>query len=298
MEKKLDTSWFVLKNYEGLKPLDLYGWERQISARQNIKKFLSIIPQVAAMLFENIKVCPIIEEHKDREQWEKWRKSDANYPYNTNSVFNIPAESLKFFSDRLRFRSPNHAWLNSPPYIYREKAELSEAPLDLSSRNSDRVNFQWPIPPTPPTRTESPELPCDTPRIGGDRGSFLNTTVVMIDLSASDKQIKEDFARWLAEYRKAMKCPAGKFTQETDLAGWVQKKLLPYMDLMLAAELDGVELGHAQAAKLVFPELFFPELLGNPDNKIRRTTKPWADWLMKEETLLAIQAQLRSMTPE
>lgn len=295
MEKKLDTSWFDLKKYEELKELDLYGWERQISARQGIKTFLSISTQLAARLFEDIKVCPIIEESdgRGRERWGKWRKSDVNHPYNTNSVFSIPAESLKLFSDSPRLKFPNHVLLNSPNnYSYREKAKLSEAPPDLSSQNINRANFQWPITPTPLMRVESPELPYDTPTIGGDRGRCLNTTAVMIDLSASDEQIKKDFDHWLSEFRKAVKCTAGNFTKEIALAGWVQKKLLPYIDLMLAAELDGLTLGHVQAANLIFPGL------SDIDNKIRRTTKPWADWLMKEETLFAIQAQLRSMTPE
>lgn len=90
-----------------------------------------------------------------------------------------------------------------------------------------------------------------------------------------------------------MKCTAGNLTGKRDLAGWVQKKVLPYIDLMLAAELDGLTLGHVQAGKLIFPGLS-----GNLDNKIRRTTKPNADWLMKKETLDAIRAQLRSKTPK
>jgi hypothetical protein len=298
MEKKLDTSWFDLKKYERLKELDLYGWERQISARQHIKTSLRIYTQLAIILFESIKVCPIIEEKDSRgERWGKWRKSDANHPYNTNSVFSIPAESLKLFSDRLRrLESPNRALLSSPNnYPYRETVKLSEAQPDLSSQDTDRANCRWPITPTPLRRVGYSELPCDTPAIGGDRGSFLDTTAVMIDLSASDEQIKKDFDHWLSEFRKATRHTAEKenIAEEADLAGWVQKKLLPYIDLRLAAELDGLTLGHAQAAKLIFPDLS-----GEPDNKIRRTTKRNADWLMKKETLSAIQAQLRSMTPE
>ncbi len=290
MKKKLDTSWFELKKYDGLKALDLYGWERQISARQGIRAFLGLSHQLAVRWFEDIKVCPIVEEDKGRERWGKWRKSDANHPYNTNSVFNIPAESLKLFSDSLRLRPANYAPQDSLSYhSYREKAELSEATPDLQDKSIDSATFQWNIPPTPPP----PELPDDTPTIGGDRGSFLNTTAVMIDLSASDQQIKKDFDHWLSEYRKAMKCAPGKFTEETHLAGWVKNRLLPYIDLRLAAELDGLRLGPAGAAKLIFPGFS-----GRTADRISRTTKLHADWLMEERSLLAIQAQLRSMTPE
>lgn len=164
MEKKLDTSWFDLKKYEELKALDLYGWERQISARQDIRNlnFLSFHPQMAVRFFEDIKVCPIIEENdgKGRERWEKWRKADVNHPYNTNSVFNISAESLKLFSGSLLLNPPNISLHGSSNiHSYREKAKPSEAQPDLSSQNIDRANFRWPIPPTPLMRVESPELP-------------------------------------------------------------------------------------------------------------------------------------------
>lgn len=299
MEKKLDLSWFDLKKYEGLKELDLYGWERQISERQNIRKFYHHLSrELAAYFFEDIKIYPIIEEKNGREQWGEWRKSDVNHPYNTNSVFSITAESLKIHSYSLGLKSPNHSLPN--PFndlSYREKTTFSEAQPDLSGHNIDRANFQFPITYTPLMRVEFPELSYDTPTIGGNRGSFLNTTAVIIDLSADDEQIKKDFDHWLYEFKKTKKRTAendkDNVTEKMDLADWVRQKLLPYIDLMLAAEFDGFTLGHVQAAKLIFPVLS-----GESDNKIRRTTKPKANWLMKEETLFAIRAQLRSMSPK
>jgi hypothetical protein len=40
MSTKLDTSWFNLKNYDGLKDLDLYGWYLQLHIRDWIKFIL------------------------------------------------------------------------------------------------------------------------------------------------------------------------------------------------------------------------------------------------------------------
>lgn len=62
---------------------------------------------------------------------------------------------------------------------------------------------------------------------------------VVINLSASDEQIKNDFSHWLTHYRQAINYQHLKmlFTQ-ADFEYWVEYGVIPYLDLVLIAKIE------------------------------------------------------------
>ena len=81
---------------------------------------------------------------------------------------------------------------------------------------------------------------------------------------------------------------------DKNLSDWMQWRLLPYIDLMLAAAIEKKEITQPKMARLIFNDEYEVDIV----DRLRRTTKPKAEWLIKEETLLAINAQLHAMSPK
>lgn len=115
-------------------------------------------------------------------------------------------------------------------------------------------------------------------------------TNITIDLTATDEQILSDFKHWLLEYRKAMGYQSNKnnFSKE-DLSDWSKYSLLPYLDLTFAEIIEGKKITQPKMAELIFQDSkkYFDKV-----DRLRRTTKRKADWLIKDETLRAIEAQI------
>jgi len=94
----------------------------------------------------------------------------------------------------------------------------------------------------------------------------------------------------ISAYRKA----CGYYSHEKNftnknLAEWNKWRLLPYIDLMLVAKANRAEITQNKIARLIFDD----ELEVDIVDRLRRTTKPKAEWLIREETVTAIHAQIQ-----
>lgn len=124
---------------------------------------------------------------------------------------------------------------------------------------------------------------------------YLNNSMqelVMVNLLATDEQVMRDFQYWLTEYRKAKrhKYEARKknFTNK-DVSEWIEYRVLPYMDLMIVAKLEGKTITNFKAGTLLFPDNVDIDV--DPTERVRRTIKPKARLLLKYSALTAIRSQ-------
>jgi hypothetical protein len=67
--------------------------------------------------------------------------------------------------------------------------------------------------------------------------------------------------------------------------------LLPYIDLMIVAKQEKKHITQPQIARLIFPDEYEVDIT----ERVRRTTKTNAEWLMRWETLLAIDNQVNNL---
>jgi hypothetical protein len=112
---------------------------------------------------------------------------------------------------------------------------------------------------------------------------------VVINLSATDEQIKNDFSHWLTHYRKAINYqPQKKLFTQTDFDYWVQYGVIPYLDLTLIAKIEGKKITQNKLAKLIFPNEYDVDTTG----RLRDTTKPEAERLIKNNIHRTLLTQL------
>jgi hypothetical protein len=309
MSKKLDTSWFHLKNYEGLKDLDTYGWYRQLVIRGRIKSLLltyddiieieredlndserseiyeaitdrellarewAVLHAVPALRWiERIKSNPIIDSN-DSDVY-KMHESQSKYPFNTYSITSTSAWNMYLIANDDQL---SDVWKYCD--ILYEEIEVTEKQGDLI------------------------ETPYDLLAI--DRGILENKGLahVTVDLTATDEQIRQDFCHWLTEYRRATKFgpknkKQQKFFTSTDLSNWEEERLLPYIDLMLISKIEGKKINNPDMAKLIYSDKYSDKRSDlDFTDKVRRTIHKKAVKLIRQKTLAAIEAQLHSKSP-
>jgi hypothetical protein len=115
---------------------------------------------------------------------------------------------------------------------------------------------------------------------------------VFVNLRATDEQIKAQFAGWLQSKRKelashgiAPDIPA-KFTPAT-FNSWHKNRVLGFIDL----EMFAYHLGLTLTDEMIGSRLFPNELDLGIGDKVRKTVRPLAKWLMTSETIDALDWQ-------
>jgi hypothetical protein len=112
-----------------------------------------------------------------------------------------------------------------------------------------------------------------------------------IEMNASDEQIKNDFAKWLAHERKRRNhFSAKKNFSEVDCASWCDAAILPYLDLTFWSELEGVRIHQHVIAQAIFPDAYALGSDVDPLGKLK-TTKKKAEALMNEDALNVLELQ-------
>lgn len=257
---RFDTSWFDLKKYEKLSELDLMGWCSQLEFRQYVNDHGSDDDNkdYVENWLRRIKQKPILESYVDDRQ----KTQQELYPFNTYSVWSLSAMEAWGGGTDSRLDYVWQACEMENAYIpTKEQARLVQTPIDFLFKAN-----------------------------GIDKDIYMFNHVV-VDLEATDAQIMRDFRHWLTEYRKAIGYESSKksFT-ETNLSEWMSNKLLPYIDLTLTAKLERKSITQAEIARLIFPDESNIDLV----ERLRRTIKPKAEWLIKAATVAAINAQARA----
>lgn len=82
---------------------------------------------------------------------------------------------------------------------------------------------------------------------------------VMVNLRATDKQIRDDFAKWLTAWRGSTpKVTQGDY--QNKISHWAQSQVLPYMDLELFSKLTGKGISRATKLNMLFPSPRFDDV--------------------------------------
>ncbi len=266
MAEELDVSWFDLSNYDELASMDLSGWHTQIDVRNFISRLiLKKSERDVLSIMKGLQKNPIwlFDNEVLGELMERYHSLSV-YQFNTYSVFSTPAY-LRWISRTSADESLQDIWNLCEEY---DENEEYDAELDAAIYTPyDFICHQ---------------------KVGVSVIPHANLT---IDLTATDEQILSDFQHWLTEYRKATGYESNKnnFTDK-DLNYWHELRLLPYIDLTLSAAIEGKKITQAKIANLIFSDYQHIDTV----DKLRRTTKPKAEWLLRNETVSAIEAQLSS----
>ena len=119
------------------------------------------------------------------------------------------------------------------------------------------------------------------------RGSEARITV---NLLATDEHLMSDFKEWLANVRKNSyyKITKKPFSL-TDFKEWAEFKILPYLDLKIWSEFTDCQITQTIIGNAIFPD----EFKVDTTERIRRTTKKKAEWLMDSLLLDALDAQIQ-----
>lgn len=272
MAKELDTSWFDLKNYDALKTMSTEGWIWQLIARDHYHKvernrLLShdeddrYLSSVASVLKSGV----IADDPNYPHEMHNRRAEGVleGQPFSTVSVNSLVS------SDLWRMAKDNelaHVW---------EACEYAWDSVFEVDRNDDLI--------------EIAHAPHDFHIKQYSHFEIETSAHVEVNLSATDEQIKNDFAHWLTHYRQAINYQHKKklFTQ-VDFDYWVEYGVIPYLDLVLIAKIDGKKITQNKLARMIFPDEYEVDIV----ERLRKITKPTAEWLIKSEICSALSTQL------
>lgn len=111
----------------------------------------------------------------------------------------------------------------------------------------------------------------------------------IVDFTAPDELLLKHFQEWLKETRGLFGTtnPPKEFTK-LDLLNWSKKRVLPYLDLTIWAQLTNKKITLTEIGTVLFPD----ERNGsvNLNDRIRKTVKPLAEQLISETFVKAMSA--------
>jgi hypothetical protein len=278
MTEELDTSWFDLKNYEVLKTLSITEWAEVLSSRyynyvglieRDSPKRLGKLPH-SFLLAKAAKVKKgiVIDNKKDDARLA----CKANSILKGDSFSTVSVNSLSSYELAQLVADPNlsQVW-EACKHMHELEANLYDDDLEL-------------IPDT--NLTDIALTPHDV-NIRQQLNIALPLAYVAINLSSTDEQIQKDFKHWLIHYRKEVECHSKKkLFKQADFDSWVKYGVIPYLDLIFISGLEGKKITQEQMADLIFPDEF-----GVGSGRIRETTKPKAERLIKDKTHEALSVQ-------
>ena len=310
MTKKIDLSWFDLNNYKSLEHFDLAQWINVLGFRMRLNYLLKEkngdysdeeISQINSII-STIRNSPLLSPF---EEFSAGGSIDSSFSFNTCSVRSTSLYMLAKISEDCRLKD----WVA----VQYSNEDIDE---DIGELISNLLNFETAqeardfIDSNPSIKTkgvtkdflrsiEGPVnsdsfIPVDlifhkNPSLGD-----ISFTSVLVDLSSSDEQISKDFLYWLENYRRetGYYAPKRNFT-EKKFNEWITMQLLPYIDLTLIALHEGTSITQYKLGSLLFPD----DIEIDGTERIRRTVKPKANWLLEDSTLLAMQSQVNSSYP-
>lgn len=272
MAKELDTSWFDLKNYDALKTMSTEGWIWQLIARDQYHKV------------ERNRLLSHDEDDRYLSSVASVLKSgviadDPNYPH---EMHNIRAEGVlegqPFSTVSVNSLASCYLWRMAKDNDLAHVWEACEHAWDFSFEvdcNNDLI--------------EIAHTPHDFHIKQYSNFEIEPSAHVVVNLSATDEQIKNDFAHWLTHYRQAINYQHKKklYTQ-VDFDYWVEYGVIPYLDLVLIAKIEGKKITQNKLARIIFPDEYDVDIV----ERLRKITKPTAEWLIKSEICNALSTQL------
>lgn len=270
MTNELDTSnWFDLKNYDKLNELDLAGWAELLAFRHHYYLLTNISKNATTLFTSDFEDEYLVDSLKNRSHWTL---SDLD-----EFCFNIEddlIDAVAYLKQGAVSLTPGIPKSPTWPAVC-DLSELDVFNLALESGTS----YEYPFNPN----VNFSEM--DKQPIGFNNE---NKVPVNINLNATDEQINIEFSRWLAGRRKAasIQSPKKLFTK-ADFDYWILYGVIPYLDLMLIAKIEGKKITQNKMANLIFPTEYNIDTTG----RIRDTTKPEAERLITNEIHRSLSAQ-------
>ena len=259
--------WFSLHNYNETKFLTPLEWYENLHKRRMFFVFQSL-------------------SHSNRQDISEWRKEDAAKRCKEfldliaeKPVIRVNNEKEIFYSKTTVYSLNNYGlvhnynWLakNAPPVFF-EYVEIQNQSEDdaftLANRDEELKNF-----------------------FKDQCSSWDNEkALISVNLHATDEHIIEDFKNWLANTRIShTKQAAKKMFSKTDFMEWAEYQILPYLDLKIWSIFMDCHITQVTIGNAIFPD----ELNVDTTERIRRTTKKKAEWLMNHSILDAFGVQIQ-----
>jgi hypothetical protein len=287
--------WFDLKKYHGVKLLDMSEWARQISIRSLVwgdlvrnqvlvDDTLANHPMDGPIDFslvdhylKKIENDPIYPNGDDRHLDFRVANSEEK-PYD---ICNVWSMSLHF------------AYNIGSGLVDRRNMTDKELSLALDALDNNRAT---------PDQLKLLSAPIDLyDKQNGVSGDGLCHLIV--DLSASDQQIREEFSHWLTQFREAIgiqaisKVPAKRKipkknrvvspVTERDLYEWNDLLILPYVDLKLWSLANDCRI-----TSNVLADTLYRGRHGNVEEQIRDTIEPKAQRILNQDFARAFDRQV------
>lgn len=260
------TSWFKLSKYDVTKKFGLKEWEKQLSIRSEMWDCLNDdtnkFKEAAGLWIDKIKLNPVL-----------------SYPFEQGLEYKLEQQQVPELDEKCLYSVYSTPAINF--WLPAHDSKLDDVWEACKLENKMRATKE---------QTDLAMTAVDLLYI--ERGvRFEEITHVVVDLTATDKQIIDDFKVWLSSYRKKIGYQANKkpFTDK-NFKDWASSRVLPYIDLLLVCKADNLKITQKDLAELIFPDEFKADI----EERIRRTTKPKAKWLMSDETIKALLAQLHN----
>jgi hypothetical protein len=282
--EELDISWFDLSNYEAFKTMSAKEWAWQLQCRYiyYTEELLSKVPfydesgelhslEVSESLLSVITELKAgaIPEHPGNSCMHNLRIDALSngHPFSTASVDSLTTYKLWEMANDSNL---DHVW----------EACQNSYPVSIEfDRNDSLKNILTPY-----------DFYIEQYRaIKNNPFAAARAAHVVINLSATDEQIKNDFSHWLTNYRKAIEYqPQKKLFSQADFDYWVKYGVIPYLDLVLIAKIEGKKITQNKLAKLIFPDEYDVDTTG----RLRDTTKPEAERLIKDAVHRTLETQI------
>ena len=257
--------WFSLKNYDQSKNLDAYGWWLHLSRRMAA---LDAIERGYHYDLSKFFRNPVLNNSEINEIRNKlsWVSPLANDTPNAPKLKNA-----KLHTDTVR--SLPLLWI---AYGENDDQDVREA-VDNFKSSKD-------------TDTDADLLFTPYDLYLKSKGLNNNGLLLLeVDCNATDEKILADFSSWLKAARDEFgSVRAMSFTKAT-FQEWVSYGVLPYIDLTLWAKYNNVRLTQYAIGRAIYPD--DDESCSDPTERIRRTTKAKADWLMNWALLRSLEIQ-------
>jgi hypothetical protein len=192
MAKELDTSWFDLKNYEVFKTMPTEGWVSQLFVRciyhdfvvgRAIGIFEDGYPLSNTVIGANLKVGLIPDEgiYPSEIYNSRAKKVLEGHPFSTTSVNSLTSFQLWRMISNDEFSNVREACQRYSNFILKDGVTEELVEIKKISHALHDFNLK--------------------------RYSYYNVSPsahVVVDLSATEKQIKKDFNHWLKNYLQSI----------------------------------------------------------------------------------------------
>ncbi len=292
MSKEFDTSWFDLKNYEAFKTMPISGWIWQLMKRHDYMDavrvsnpdredtagfLLSLATTLKSGVIPNIPQMP--------PESLAFKANCGEHTFSTTSVDSLTSKGLWYLATHEKLKHVWDACQHVDEFLFSDDVPFDD---DLSTVACTPVEDD----PKTVLSSKIASTPIDfhiRESMTPGAGVYIHTSAhLVVDLSATDEQIKMDFSHWLKHFRQEIQYQnKRKLFSQTDFNYWIEYSVIPYMDLIFIAKIEGKKITQNKLARLIFPNEYEVDVV----ERVRKVTKPTAEWLTTNEIFIALITQ-------